>query len=85
MKCITLGGRPHLCLFATEIIQANSEIRYNYDEEGKENLWWRREVTHSQIFNFIKLIVQYVMDSVFQKKLCLGFKSNFIFSKFLQY
>ncbi|XP_041800876.1 N-lysine methyltransferase KMT5A-A-like [Chelmon rostratus] len=32
MKKLTVQGKPHLCLFAIENIQADSEITYNYGE-----------------------------------------------------
>ena len=41
MKLVEFDKLPHLCLFALQDIQCNTELRYNY---GKGDYYWRREV-----------------------------------------
>lgn len=44
MKKLTVHGKPHLCLFAIEDIQAESEITYDY---GESQWPWRALVSKS--------------------------------------
>ena len=43
MKPVKVNGETRLCLFATKLIEAGTEIRYDY---GAENLWWRNQVIY---------------------------------------
>ncbi|KAF7645897.1 hypothetical protein LDENG_00196900, partial [Lucifuga dentata] len=48
MKKVMVQGKPHLCLFAVENIQADSEITYDY---GKCQWPWRKLVSESSSYS----------------------------------
>lgn len=48
MKCMTVEGKPHLCLFATCDISAGEEITYNY---GESDWPWRCKVVKILLIN----------------------------------
>jgi len=41
MRIVEHGGQPHLCLFASEDIKINTELRYDY---GFSDVPWRKKV-----------------------------------------